>query len=164
MKFVLTGLGNWASNWKLVQAGVKAAEEAGFWGAVFPDQYMWDPSDLGVDSPEQIDSTLEAWVQLTHLAAITNRLRLGTWVTPIPLRPPGILAKTVSTLDVISGGRVLLGVGAGITQRMFEAYSVWDSPKDRVDKTREGVELILKLWTLNNVTYQGRYYRAKGAV
>ncbi len=125
---------------------------------------MWDPSHLGVDSYMGIDSTLETWMALTYLAAKTRRIRLGTWVTPIPLRPPGVLAKMVSTLDLVSGGRWLLGVGAGSTRRMFEAYSQWDPPKIRVDKTREGVELILKLWSEEKVDYNGRYYKAKGAV
>lgn len=164
MKFILTGLGNWHLSWKLVEAGVLEAEKAGYWGAVFPDQYMWDPSDLGVSSFEGIDSTLETWVALTHLAAKTKRIRLGTWVTPIPLRPPGVLAKMVSTLDLVSSGRSVLGVGAGVTQRMFEAYSQWDPPKVRVDKTREGIELILKLWSEKRVDHIGRYYKAKGAV
>ncbi len=164
MKFILTGLGNWYPSGRLVQVGVLAAEDSGYWGAVFPDQYMWDPSDLGVTSYEGIDATLETWLVLTYLAAKTEKIRLGTWVTPIPLRPPGMLAKMVSTLDLVSNGRSLLGVGAGTTQRMFEAYSQWDPPKVRVDKTREGVDLVLKLWTEKKVDYNGRYYKAKGAV
>jgi len=164
VKFILTGLGNWAAAWDLVEAGVKEAEKQGFWGVVFPDQYMWDPKDLGVDSYEGIDHTLDTWVALSHLAAQTKHIHLGTWVTPIPLRPPGVLAKIVSTLDILSGGRSILGVGAGITQRLFEAYSEWDPPKVRVDKTKEGVELILRLWTENKVDFIGHHYVAKGAV
>ncbi len=73
---------------------------------------------------------------LTFLSAKTETIRLGTWVTPIPFRPPGLLAKTVATLDQLSQGRVILGVGAGVSQRMFEAYAQWDPPRIRVDKTR----------------------------
>ncbi len=164
MKFILTGLGNWASAWKLTQMAVLEAEKHDFWGVVFPDQFMWDPKDLGVDSYEGIDSTFDTWVALTYLATKTSHIRLGTWVTPIPLRPPGVLAKIVSTLDVISIGRTILGIGAGITARMFEAYSQWDPPRVRVDKTREGVELILRLWKERKVDYHGKYYQAKGAV
>ena len=163
MKFILTGLGNWAPAWTLVKTGVEAAEKHGFWGVVFPDQYMWDPSDLGVDSYQGIDSTLETWIALTNLAARTTKIRLGTWVTAIPLRPPSMLAKIVSTVDLLSGGRAVLGVGAGLSQRLFEAYSQWDTPGVRVDKTREGVELILKLWTERKVDYCGHFYKAKGA-
>ncbi len=125
---------------------------------------MWDPADLGVDSYEGIDSTLDTWHMLAYLSAKTETIRLGTWVTPIPFRPPGMLAKTVATLDQLSGGRTVLGVGAGVTQRMFEAYSQWDPPSVRLGKTREGVELILRLWSEKKVDYNGRYYKAKGAV
>ena len=100
---------------------------------------------------------------LTFLSAKTETIRLGTWVTPIPFRPPGLLAKTVATLDQLSQGRVILGVGAGVSQRMFEAYAQWDPPRIRVDKTREGLELILRLWCEKKVDYGGRYYKAKGA-
>ncbi len=113
---------------------------------------------------ENIDLTLDTWIELAHLAAETRKIHLGTWVTPIPLRPPGVLAKTVSTLDLLSEGRSLLGVGAGSTQRLFEGYSQWDSPSVRVDKTREGIELILRLWHDRTTDYNGSYYRAKGAI
>jgi len=164
LKFILTGLGNWAAALTLIETGVEEAEELGFWATVFPDQYMWDPSDLGVETTERIDSTLETWILLTRLASITKTMRLGTWVTPIPFRPPGMLAKTLASLDVLSEGRTILGVGAGVTRRMFEAYSTWDEPRVRVDKTREGIELILRLWKEPKIDFNGRYYSLKGAV
>jgi alkanesulfonate monooxygenase SsuD/methylene tetrahydromethanopterin reductase-like flavin-dependent oxidoreductase (luciferase family) len=101
---------------------------------------------------------------LTYLAAITEKIYLGTQFTPIPFRPPTILAKMLSTLDVLSNGRVLLGVGAGWSQAEFEGYSEWNKPKVRVDKTEEGLELILKLWTEDEVTFNGKYYQALRAV
>ncbi len=132
-------------------------------GSCFPTSTC-GPADLGANSFEGIDSTLDTWQMLTFLSAKTETIRLGTWVTPIPLRPPGLLAKTVSTLDLLSQGRILLGVGAGVTQRMFEAYAQWDPPSSRVEKTREGIELILRLWREKKVDYDGRYYKAKGAI
>ena len=164
LKIILTGLGNWSAGWHLVDRAVKEAERLGYWGVVFPDQYMWDPKDLGVESTEGIDSTLDTWTALTYLAARTWTIKLGTWVTPIPLRPPGVLAKQVATLDVLSKGRTILGVGAGITQRMFEGYSEWDPPRVRVDKTEEGLDLILKLWHEDKVDHKGTHYSAKGAI
>jgi len=98
------------------------------------------------------NSTLETWVTLSYLAGKTEQIRLGTLVTPIPFRPPGILAKMLSTLDILSKGRVVLGVGAGWSQPEFEGYSEWDEPKIRVDKTKEGLELMIKLWTQDEVT------------
>lgn len=111
------------------------------------------------------DSTLETWIALTYLAGKTQKLHFGTLVTPIPLRPPGMLAKQISTLDVISKGRTFLGVGAGWSQTEFEGYGVWDPPKIRVDKTLEGLKLILELWTAKDkVDYKGQHYSAKRAV
>ena len=164
MKFILTGLGNWYPAWKLIETGVKEAEELGFWATVFPDQYMWDPSDLGVQMVRGIDSTLETWILMAYLASRTNTIRLGTWVTPIPFRTPGMLAKMVATLDVLSEGRAILGVGAGVTQRMFEAYSTWDPAKTRVEKTQEGIELILRLWEEPQVDFKGKHFTMKDAI
>src|SRR5438046_8937054 len=110
------------------------------------------------------DSTFETWTALTYLAAKTEKIRLGTLVTPIPFRPPGMLAKTVSTLDLLSNGRTILGVGAGWSQTEFEGYSEWNSNKIRVDKTREGLDLILKLWRQEKDDFKGKFYHAKGAV
>ena len=78
--------------------------------------------------------------------------------------PPGILAKLVATLDVISSGRAILGVGAGWSKTEFEGYSEWNDPEIRVDKTEEGVQLIQKLWHDPTVNFDGKYYEAKNAV
>jgi len=74
------------------------------------------------------------------------------------------LAKVVSTLDVVSGGRAILGVGAGWSQAEFEGFSEWSEPRIRVDKTREGVELILRLWKEKKVDFDGKYYRSRKAI
>ncbi len=63
----------------------------------------------------------------------------------------------VSTLDVISNGRVVLGVGAGWSQVEFEGYSEWNEAKIRVDKTAEGLDLVIKLWTKNEVSFKGDF-------
>jgi len=109
-------------------------------------------------------STLDAWTALTYLACRTQSIHLGTLVTPIPFRPPGLLAKVVSTLDLISSGRSLLGVGAGWSKPEFDGYSEWSSAKMRVDMTDEGVQLILRLWQDNTVNFKGRFYKASGVV
>ena len=160
MRFILSGLGNWYSGWSLTGQAVQLAENLGFWGAVIPDHYMWAEA---YGQPQK-DSTLESWIALTYIAAKTQNIKLGTIVTPIPFRPPAILAKMVATMDVLSSGRAILGVGAGWSQTEFEGYSTWDDPKTRVDKTREGVELILQLWQKPEVDFKGKYYQAKGAI
>ena len=160
MRFILSGLGNWYNGWSLTDQAVQLADKLGFWGAVIPDHYMWAEA---YGQPQK-DSTMESWIALAYLAAKTQNIKLGTIVTPIPFRPPAMLAKMVSTMDVLSSGRAVLGVGAGWSQTEFEGYSTWDDPKTRVDKTREGVELILQLWQKPEVDFKGKYYQAKGAI
>ncbi len=165
MKFFLTGLSNLFKNLALIKTAVVEADRLGFDGALMTDHYMYGAGRLSTRMSEvDRNMTLETWVTLTYLAAKTEHIRLGTIVTPIPFRPPAVLAKMLSTLDVLSNGRVILGVGAGWSQEEFEGYSEWSEPKVRVDKTKEGVELMIKLWTEPEVTFEGRYYQAKGAV
>ncbi len=157
MKFILASGLNMYANWKQTETVAVVADKLGYWGLVMPDHYMWGPRMGG-------DSTVETWTALTYLAAKTENLRFGTLVTPIPFRPPGMLAKTVSTLDLLSGGRTILGVGAGWSRTEFEGYSQWEPNKVRVEKTEEGLQLILKLWTEEKVTFKGKYFHANGAV
>jgi alkanesulfonate monooxygenase SsuD/methylene tetrahydromethanopterin reductase-like flavin-dependent oxidoreductase (luciferase family) len=160
LRFILAGLGNWYNGWSLTDQAVLLADKLGFWGAVIPDHYMWAEAY----GQSQKDSTLDSWIALTYLAAKTQNIKLGTLVTPIPFRPPGMLAKMVSTMDVLSSGRAVLGVGAGWSQTEFDGYSTWDDSKTRVEKTKEGVELILQLWQKPQVDFKGKYYHAKGAI
>ncbi len=150
------------NEWSAIEEVVLAADRLGFNGVLMPDHYMFSKEVMGL-RPDR-NSTLESWIALAVLASRTERVRLGTLVSPIPLRPPGILAKMVTTVDVLSKGRVVLGVGAGWSDVEFEGYSVWDSPKVRVDKVEEGVELIRRLWTEDEVYFEGKFYQAKGAV
>ncbi len=162
MKFFIAGLGNWSNDFALIEKAVVEADKLDFDGALMPDHYMWGQTEW-MHRPDA-NTTLETWVALSYLAGKTKQIQLGTLVTPIPFRPPSIMAKMVSTLDVISGGRVVFGVGAGWSQVEFEGYSEWNEPKVRVDKTVEGLELMIKLWTENEVSFKGKFYQAKEAV
>ena len=163
MKFYLSGLGNQYPNLELIKSAIIEADGLGFDGALMPDHYMWGEMRGGYRMPNAY-STLETWVTLTYLAGKTEEISLGTLVTPLPFRHPGMLAKMLSTLDVLSGGRVVLGVGAGWSQVEFEGYSEWGGPKYRVDKAVEALKLMIRLWTEDEVTFKGRFYEAKGAV
>jgi len=133
----------------------KLADEVGIDFLLLTDHYMTLASN----------QTVDAWTTLGALAVETKRIRLGTCVTPIPFRPPQLLAKVVATVDQLSNGRVILGVGAGWHRPEFEAYSIWDDDKVRVAKTREGIELIRKLWTSDKpVNFEGNYYKVMGSV
>ncbi|MHA2255789.1 MAG: LLM class flavin-dependent oxidoreductase, partial [Candidatus Heimdallarchaeaceae archaeon] len=163
MKFMIGGLGNWYNDFKSVSKMVLKADELGFEGALMPDHYMWGTMGGRMTRPDRF-VTVDTWIALTYLAALTENIKLGTLVTPIPFRPPGIMAKMVSTLDVLSNGRVIFGVGAGWAQEEFDGYSEWNSPKVRVDKTEEGIELMTRLWTEDEVDFDGDYYKAIKAV
>ncbi|MCK4285689.1 MAG: LLM class flavin-dependent oxidoreductase [Candidatus Lokiarchaeota archaeon] len=162
MKFILGGLGNWYNDYPLTEKAVIEADKYGFDGAIFPDHYMW--GELPWHKRPDSNRTLETWITISHLLGKTEKIKIGTLVTPIPFRPPGILAKMISTADVLSGGRTLVGIGAGWSQIEFEGYSEWNSPSVRVDKTYEGLDLMIQLWTKNEVNFEGKYFRAKGAI
>ena len=120
----------------LIRDVAVAAEEAGFYGFLSWDHYMLP------DSSE----TLDAWSILSYLAGQTSRIKLGTVVTPLPFRPPSQLAKIVSTVDLLSGGRTILGVGAGWHRPEFDGFSEWLPTRERVAQTSEALELITTLW------------------
>ncbi len=162
---MLGGLGNWYNDFELVKSAILEADKLGYDGALMPDHYMWgDMGGRGPMSRPDANVTMETWITLAFLAAKTEQIHLGTLVTPIPFRPPGLVAKMLSTLDILSNGRVIAGIGAGWSQVEFEGYSEWNKSKRRVDKTHEGLKLILELWTKEKVDFHGKFYKAKGAV
>ena len=120
---------------------------------------IWDHYNLPWSN-----STVDAWVALSYMASITENILLGTCVTPIPFRPPAQLAKIVSSLDNLSGGRVVLGVGAGWHRPEFEGYSRWRGDSERVSMTLEAVNLMTRLWTEGKVTFKGKYYQTRSTV
>jgi alkanesulfonate monooxygenase SsuD/methylene tetrahydromethanopterin reductase-like flavin-dependent oxidoreductase (luciferase family) len=70
----------------------------------------------------------------------------------------------ITTLDILSNGRIVVGIGVGWSQVGFDGYSEWNGPKVRVDKTQEGLELMMELWIKDEVSFDGKYYKANGAV
>jgi len=128
-------LGNLSNELSVNLEAVKIADELEIDGFVLPDHYM---------TPQSND-TLDLWVTLAYFAAVTSRIRLGTLVTPIPLRPPQILAKMVVTIDVLSRGRCFLGIGAGWYKEELEGFGQWDEPKIRIEKVAEAVAFIKRL-------------------
>ncbi|TRO56294.1 LLM class flavin-dependent oxidoreductase [Candidatus Bathyarchaeota archaeon] len=162
MKFFLTGLGNLYDNMDPILKGVIEADKQGLDGVLMPDHYMWG-QEIG-HSMQRPYHTLETWTTLTYLAGKTEKIRLGTLITPLPFRHPGMLAKMLSTLDVLSGGRVVLGAGAGWSRVEFEGYSEWLGTKSRVDKTIEALSIIKRLWREDSVTHESGYYHIKDAV
>ena len=138
------------------------AEELGVDQVFFTDHLM-NPYGPRMNLPEQ---TVEVWTLMAHLAAKTSRVRLATAVTPISLRHPALLAKMVATVDNLSNGRVVLGVGTGWHQPEYDAYgdSEYGTPATRKARMREGLDLIRRLWTEDEVTFKGEYYSVTNCV
>jgi alkanesulfonate monooxygenase SsuD/methylene tetrahydromethanopterin reductase-like flavin-dependent oxidoreductase (luciferase family)/predicted kinase len=99
----------------------------------------------------------EPWVTLGMLAGLEPSLRLGSLVTPVTFRAPGILAKTVATLDALSGGRAFCGIGAGWWEREHAAFGLPFPPApDRLDRLETAIETLRALWQPGTKAYQGR--------
>lgn len=107
----------------------------------------------------------ECYVLLSTILAVTKRLRIGQTVTCNPYRNPALLAKMISTMDVISNGRIELGIGAGWYEREFLSYG-YDFPSNanRIRQLDEALCIIKSMWTKRKTTFSGKYYTIKGAV
>jgi F420-dependent oxidoreductase-like protein len=106
----------------------------------------------------------ECWVTLSALAAITKRIRLGTLCTNISFRSPAVLAKMAACLDVISEGRLELGLGAGWFRDEHRAYGIpFPRTVVRAEKLREGIEIIRQMWTREKITYHGKHFLVEDA-
>jgi F420-dependent oxidoreductase-like protein len=107
---------------------------------------------------------LEGWSALTALAQATTRLRLGTLVTGIHYRHPAVLANMAAAIDIISGGRLELGIGAGWNQQESGAYGIeLGTPRERSDRFEEACQVLISLLSQKTTDFSGRYYQLAGA-
>jgi len=156
-----TQLLNYFTTWKETLSAIKCIE-AGPWHSLwFSDHFLPPYPGRGLES----ESALESWSLLTATAAVTNRLRLGILVTGNTYRNPALLAKMAATVDQISNGRLILGIGAAWFKQEHEAFGwVFPSIKERCDRLEEAVELIKMLFTVEGpIDYNGHYYKLKNA-
>lgn len=135
-----------------------AAEEAG-WESVWTGEHYVLPDPRVAPSPEHPDTPmLDPFVALTNVAAHTRTLLLGTGVTVVPLHQPLVLAKKVASLDRVSGGRFLFGVGVGYLEQEFRALDV--PLDDRGTRTMEYLEALRTIWTTEGpAAYHGKHVR-----
>jgi F420-dependent oxidoreductase-like protein len=133
----------------------RAAEDAGFHSVWVMDHFFQIPI---VGPAEQ--EMLEGYTALSYLAAVTERVKLGTLVTGVTYRHPGVLAKTVTTLDVLSGGRAYLGIGAAWFDREHHGLGVAFPPLgERFQRLEEALQIVLQFWSGEARPYQGRHYQ-----
>jgi probable F420-dependent oxidoreductase len=142
--------------WPEVRSMARAAEEVGFGSIWLGDHHLY--RDDG--RPER--GPWDAWTSLAALAESTERVRLGPMVACTAFHPPGILARMAASIDEVSGGRSVFGIGAGWNRTEFDAFGI---PYDhRVERFEEAFEIVRRLLAGERVTFEGRYSRTHDAV
>ncbi|HVB44192.1 MAG TPA: LLM class F420-dependent oxidoreductase [Streptosporangiaceae bacterium] len=132
-----------------------AAEEAGFAKLSVMD-HVWQ---IGTVGPPEKDM-LEAYTVLGYLAACTSRIELLAWVTAVVYREPGMLAKCVTTLDVVSGGRAWLGIGAAWNEDEARGLGLPFPPtSERFERLEEALQICMQMWSGDEAAYQGKHYQ-----
>ena len=107
---------------------------------------------------------LESWTALGAIAAVTSKIKLGTMVTGIVYRHPAILAKMGATLDVLSKGRLFMGIGAAWNDEESAAYGIpFPSTTERFQRLEEAVQIIHKMWTEERANFNGQFYKIRDA-
>jgi F420-dependent oxidoreductase-like protein len=144
--------------WAAMQDVARTIEEAGY-------ESLWVYDHLHTTPVATQEPTFEAWSLMAALAASTSTVRLGQMCTCNGYRSPSYLAKVAATIDVISGGRLEMGIGAGWYEQEFLAYGYEFPPiGTRLGQLREGVEIMRRMWTEERVDFEGRHYRLTGAI
>ena len=144
---------------KLAEIG-RTADEAGFASLWVMDHFFQIGSVGDVDEP-----MLEGYSALSYLAGVTERVKLGTLVTGVIYRYPGLLVKTATTLDVLSGGRAYLGIGAGWNERESRGLGVpFPSTRERFERLEEALQIAHQMWSGEVRPYEGEHYRLAEAL
>jgi F420-dependent oxidoreductase-like protein len=134
----------------------QAAESAGFESLWVMDHLFQLPADTGWGGPEE--PMLEAYATLGFLAGVTSRLRLGALVGCAVFREPGLLVKTATTVDVLSGGRLTLGIGAGWYEREARGLGIhWPDRRERFARLEEALRIAHQLWADDRASFAGRF-------
>ena len=155
------GAGYWVqrTGWTELRDAVIHAEASGF-------DDLWVDDHLLCDEGAWPDPKLEGWSTLAAIAAVTSRPALGLMVAANTFRNPGLTAKLTTTVDQISGGRAILGIGAGWFEREHEAFGIDFGAGfgERLDRLAEAVPLIRRLLDGERVTHEGRFYTFRDAI
>lgn len=146
-----------ADRWETIKQRALRAEEAGYDSVWVYDHLMYRPDDL-----DWTVGIWEGWTILTALAEATSTVELGSLVLCSPFRNPAVLAKMAHTLDEVSGGRLILGIGAGWNKPEFDAFGI---PFDRrVARFEEALQILRPLLRDGAVDFEGEFYSARDCV
>jgi len=142
-------------------AGLASTAEGAGFDAAFVMDHFYQLPNIG----PRTEPMLEAYTLLSGIAARTSRLRLGALVTGVTYRNPALLAKTVTTLDVVSSGRAILGIGAAWNEDEHNGYGFEFPPVgERLSRLEEAVRICRQMFTQEEVDFEGRFYRVRGAL
>src|SRR5436190_3125020 len=141
----------------MVQVGVDA-EKLGFDSIWLYDHFHTVPT-------AQLETNFECWISTAALARETSRVRIGQMVTCNSYRPPALLAKMASTVDVLSHGRLDFGIGAGWYEDEYNAYGYpFPDGPERLRMLGEALQIIHSMWTEPYATFEGKHYQVRGAI
>ena len=152
MQISITAEGMFGLNWPHWKALIEAVEQRGFYALYYSDHFVF-PNGPDTDS-------LEVYTALTYLADHSKRLQLGTMVTPLSFRDPVMVARQAMAINDLSGGRMVLGLGAGWNEREHNMFGYkLDDIKARMDRLEEGLQVITQLTRSETpVSFDGTYY------
>jgi F420-dependent oxidoreductase-like protein len=152
--------GSTGNAWDGVERAARYADESGLDSVWLYDHFLYEGGFSGHPHSEPV---LECFTALGAIAAITRRVRLGQLVVGTPYRNPALLAKLATTLDTISHGRSILGIGAAWHKREYEAYG-WGAFEEigvRMKRLEEALQVIRALWTERPARFEGAYYHVQ---
>ena len=156
MRFALF-IGLAGTTWDNVLSLTRHAESSGWDAACLTDHFM-------PNTPEKTGDSLECVSALAALAAVVPRIRLGSIVLGNTYRHPAVLAKTLTNIDIISGGRLIAGIGGAWQQNEHEAYGIpFHTVGERLARLDEACEVLKALWTQERANYKGRFYELTDA-
>ncbi len=146
-----------ATTWEGVRELWLHLEATGWDAACVTDHFM-------PNTPDKVGDAMECWTTLAALAAVTPRMRVGTIVAGNTYRHPAVLAKMAAQVDIISGGRLICGLGAAWQQNEHEAYGIpFYTVGERLGRLDEACQVLKALWTRPKTTFAGRYYQLADA-
>jgi F420-dependent oxidoreductase-like protein len=147
-----------AQHWGVMAGLARRADDNDDWTSI----WVYDHFHT-VPVPTE-EATHEAWTLMAAFAAATRRVRLGQMCTCMAYRNPAYLAKVAATVDIVSEGRVEMGIGAGWYEHEWRAYGLgFPRAGERLRALEEGVEIFRQMWTTGSATYTGRRYQVDGA-
>jgi F420-dependent oxidoreductase-like protein len=156
MRFaIFTGLG--LTTWDAVRELWVHVDRSGWDAACVTDHFMPNTAD-------KVGEVMECWTTLAALAPLVSRMRIGTIVSGNTYRHPAVLAKMAAQIDIISGGRLICGLGAAWQQNEHDAYGIrFYTVQERLARLDEACQVMKALWTQDRSTFKGRYYELADA-